>query len=80
MGSEMCIRDRFYDDPNWSSMAWAPQLAQEEQLIMGGDTWPNGLEKNRSNLERFIQDELAQGLIDGHLEVAYLFHASRHHL
>ena len=71
---------RFYDDPNWSSMAWAPQLVQEEQLIMGGDTWPNGLEKNRSNLERFIQYELDQGLIDGHLEVEDLFHASSHHL
>jgi 4,5-dihydroxyphthalate decarboxylase len=71
---------RFYDDPNWSSMAWAPQLAQEEQLIMGGDTWPNGLEKNRSNLERFIQYELDQGLIDGRLEVEDLFHPSSHHL
>jgi len=71
---------RFYDDPNWSSMAWAPQLAQEEQLIMGGDTWPNGLEKNRSNLERFIQYELDQGLIDGHLEVEDLFHSSSQHL
>ena len=71
---------RFYDDPNWSSMAWAPQLAQEEQLIMGGDTWPNGLEKNRSNLERFIQYEFDQGLIDGHLEVEDLFHSSSQHL
>jgi 4,5-dihydroxyphthalate decarboxylase len=71
---------RFYDDPNWSSMAWAPQLAQEEQLIMGGDTWPNGLEKNRNNLERFIQYELDQGLIDGRLEVEDLFHPSSHHL
>jgi len=47
---------------------------------MGGDTWPNGLEKNRSNLERFIQYELDQGLIDGHLEVEDLFHTSTHHL
>jgi len=71
---------RFYDDPNWSSMAWAPQLAQEEQLIMGGDTWPNGLEQNRSNLERFIQYELDQGLIDDRLEVEDLFHPSCHSL
>ena len=71
---------RFYDDPNWSSLAWAPQLAQEEQLIMGGDPWPNGLEQNRSNLERFIQYELDQGLIDSRLEVEDLFHPSSHHL
>jgi len=71
---------RFYDDPNWSRMAWEPQLAQEEQLIMGGDTWPNGLEKNRNNLEWFIQYELDQGLIDGHLEVEDLFHSSSQHL
>jgi 4,5-dihydroxyphthalate decarboxylase len=70
---------RFYDDPNWSSLAWAPQLAQEEQLIMGGDPWPNGLEQNRSNLERFIQYELDQGLIDSRLEVEDLFHPSSHH-
>ena len=71
---------RFYDDPNWSSLAWAPQLAQEERLIMGGDPWPNGLEQNRSNLERFIQYELDQGLIDSRLEVEDLFHPSSHHL
>jgi 4,5-dihydroxyphthalate decarboxylase len=71
---------RFYDDPNWSSMAWAPQLAQEEQLIMGGDPWPNGLEHNQSNLERFIQYELDQGLIDDRLEVEDLFHPSCHSL
>jgi 4,5-dihydroxyphthalate decarboxylase len=71
---------RYYDDPNWSSMAWAPQLAQDEQLIMGGDPWPNGLEHNQSNLERFIQYELDQGLIDDRLEVEDLFHPSCHSL
>ena len=47
---------------------------------MGGDTWPNGLEQNRSNLERFIQYELDQGLIDDRLEVEDLFHPSCHSL
>ena len=47
---------------------------------MDGDPWPNGLERKRSNLERFIQYELDQGLIDVGLEVEDLFHPSNHHM
>ena len=71
---------RFYDDPNWSQLAWAPHLSQEEKSVMGADPWPNGLERNRKNLERFIQYELDQGLIDRRLEVDELFHQSSRHL
>ena len=40
---------------------------------MGPDPWPNGVARNRANLERFIQYELDQGLIDRRLEVDELF-------
>ena len=66
----------YYDDPNWSSLAWAPQLLQEERKVMGPDPWPNGIARNRKNLERFIQYEEEQGLIAGRLEVDELFHPS----
>ena len=67
------ISYRYYDDPNWSHLAWASLLALEERKLMGADPWPNGVARNRQNLERFIQYELDQGLIDRRLEVEELF-------
>ena len=67
-----------YDDPNWSYLAWAAHLQQEERQAMGAEAWGNGLARNRNNLERFIQYELDQGLIDQQLEVEELFHESTH--
>ena len=67
---------RYYDDPNWSHLAWAPLLQMEERKLMGTDPWPNGLERNRKNLERFIQYEVEQGLIPQSLEVDELFEES----
>ena len=64
----------YYSDPNWSHLAWAPHLSQEERGVMGQDTWPNGIARNRKNLERFIQYEVEQGLIPKTLEVEELFH------
>ncbi|HSF33716.1 MAG TPA: ABC transporter substrate-binding protein [Candidatus Tectomicrobia bacterium] len=68
----------YYDDPNWSHLAWAVHLLREERQAMGPDAWANGLGRNRKNLERFIQYELDQGLIDGKLEVEELFHETTH--
>lgn len=68
----------YYDDPNWSHLAWAAHLLREERQAMGPDPWANGLARNRNNLERFIQYELDQGLIDRRLEVEELFHATPH--
>ena len=45
---------------------------------MGAEVWGNGLARNRKNLERFIQYELDQGLIDQRLEVEDLFHETTH--
>ncbi len=63
----------YYSDPNWSHMAWAPHHQVQEMGIMGPDPWPNGVARNRANLERFIQYELDQGLINRRLEVDELF-------
>ncbi len=68
----------YYDDPNWSHLAWAAHLQQEEREAMGADAWGNGLARNRKNLERFIQYELDQGLVDRQLEVEELFHEATH--
>ena len=68
----------YYDDPNWSLLAWAPHLLREEGEAMGAAAWRNGLAHNRKNLERFIQYELDQGLINRRLEVEELFHESTH--
>ena len=63
----------YYSDPNWSRLAWAPHLQRQEREAMGDDPWPNGVARNRANLERFIQYELDQGLIDRPLKVDELF-------
>ena len=63
----------YYSDPNWSHLAWTPHQQVQERTIMGSDPWPNGVSRNRANLERFIQYEFDQGLIDRRLEVDELF-------
>jgi 4,5-dihydroxyphthalate decarboxylase len=68
---EACIE--FYDDPNWSRFVWGRQLFEEERNAFGGDPWPNGIKKNRANLERFIGYSLDQGLMERKPEVEELF-------
>jgi 4,5-dihydroxyphthalate decarboxylase len=68
----------YYDDPNWSHLAWTVHLLREEREAMGAEAWGNGLARNRKNLERFIQYELDQGLIDRKLEAQELFHEVTH--
>lgn len=62
----------FYDDPNWSVLAWGRQAYEEEQKLLG-DAWPLGLEKNRPNLERFIGYSLDQGLMTKKMTPEELF-------
>ncbi|HWP56970.1 MAG TPA: hypothetical protein VNL14_03665 [Candidatus Acidoferrales bacterium] len=66
----------FYDDPNWSRLVWGRHLFEEERNIFGEDPWPNGVEKNRANLERFMRYSLDQGLMEKPMTVEELFHAS----
>lgn len=63
----------YYDDPNWSRFVWGRHLFEEERKVFGDDPWPNGVRKNRANLERFIGYSLDQGLMEKKLEVEELF-------
>jgi 4,5-dihydroxyphthalate decarboxylase len=65
----------YYDDPNWSRFVWGRHLFEEERKAFGDDPWPNGVEKNRVNLERFIGYSLDQGLMERKLAVEDLFPA-----
>ena len=63
----------YYDDPNWSRFVWGRHLFEEERKAFGDDPWPNGIKKNRANLERFIGYSLDQGLMQKKLEVEQVF-------
>jgi 4,5-dihydroxyphthalate decarboxylase len=66
----------YYDDPNWSRFIWGRHLFEEEREIFGEDPWPNGVRRNRTNLERFMGYSLDQRLLDKKLAVEELFAAS----
>jgi 4,5-dihydroxyphthalate decarboxylase len=67
------ITARYYDDPNWSRLAWARHLVEEERALLGEDPWPNGVARNRANLERFIRYSHDQGLIKAPMAIESLF-------
>jgi 4,5-dihydroxyphthalate decarboxylase len=66
----------FYDDPNWSRFVWGRHLFEEERNAFGEDPWPHGVQKNRTNIERFIGYSLDQGLMEKKLAVEELFAAA----
>lgn len=66
--------DRYYFDPNWSQLAWARHLFEEERRLLGADLWPFGVEPNRRNLEQFIGYSVEQGLLPRRLSVEELHH------
>lgn len=68
---QVCYRR--YEDPNWTSIAWARLLMEEERLVLGHDPWPNGLARNLPNLERLVQYSWEQGLIPRPMPVHELF-------
>lgn len=68
---EVCRR--YYDDPNWSRLAWGRHLFEEERNLLGDDPWPYGVGKNRANLERFMGYSLDQGLMEKKPAVEDLF-------
>jgi 4,5-dihydroxyphthalate decarboxylase len=63
----------YYDDPNWSSLAWGRHFIEEERRLLGNDPWPHGVRRNRANLERFMGYSLDQGLMEKKLTVEELF-------
>jgi 4,5-dihydroxyphthalate decarboxylase len=73
--SKEACRD-YYDDPNWSRLAWGRQLFEEERIVLGEDPWPSGIQRNRANLERFMGYSLDQGLMAKKMTLEELFHES----
>lgn len=71
-GEAKKLSREFYDDPNWSVLAWGRQAYEEEERLLG-DAWPLGLEKNRPNLERFVGYSLDQGLMTKKMAPEELF-------
>jgi len=67
------VSERYYDDPNWSRLAWGRLDLEEERRMLGRDLWPIGVAKNRANLERFMEYSRDQGLIAKPMPVDTLF-------
>ena len=70
------ITREFYDDPNWSRLVWGRHLFEEERKLFGSDPWPNGVTRNRANLERFMSYSVDQGLMERPLTFDELFHST----
>ena len=66
----------FYEDPGYSTLAFARNEFEEELAAMNGDPWTSGIDANRKNLERFIEYSLDQRLIEAPVSVESLFHES----
>lgn len=66
----------YYDDPNWSRMAWGRLYFERERSILGANPWLNGIAKNRACLERFVKYSRELGLIGDVPAVESLFAAS----
>ena len=56
------LAESYYDDPNWSRLAWGRHYYERERETLG-DAWKNGFAVNRANLGRFIEYSRDQGLI-----------------
>lgn len=67
------ISARYWDDPNWSRLAWGRLDIEEERRLLGANIWANGVAANRANLETFMTYSRDQGLIDDVMSVDSLF-------
>jgi 4,5-dihydroxyphthalate decarboxylase len=63
----------YYEDPNWSRLAWGRHAFEEERRLFVRDPWQNGFGRNKANLERFIRYSADQGLIDAPMLPESLF-------
>jgi 4,5-dihydroxyphthalate decarboxylase len=57
------IAESYFEDPNWSRLAWGRHDFEDERRLFGRDPWQNGFKRNRANVERFIKYSTDQGLI-----------------
>lgn len=70
------ISRSYFDDPNWSQLAWGRKYFEDEEQLLAADVWPMGLRENEKNLRDFIDYMLDQGLISRQLTMDELFAAS----
>jgi 4,5-dihydroxyphthalate decarboxylase len=68
----------YYSDSNYSLLADARMLYEQQRRDFGDDPWPNGLARNRKNLQQFIEYSYDQRLIASPIAVEQLFHPSTH--
>lgn len=61
--SAKAIAESYYEDPNWSRLAWGRHYFEQERDLLPGDPWPIGFKANKANLEQFIKYSHDQGLI-----------------
>jgi len=61
--SAMEIAESYYEDPNWSRLAWGRHYYEQERDLLGVDPWPIGFAANKVNLKQFIKYSHDQGLI-----------------
>jgi 4,5-dihydroxyphthalate decarboxylase len=67
------IAEGYYEDPNWSRLAWGRHAFEEERKLFAPDPWQNGFARNKANLERFIKYSHDQGLIEKSYPAETLF-------
>ena len=67
------IARSYYEDPNWSRLAWGRHQFELERDRFDTDPWQNGFKRNRANLDRFIKYSHDQGLIDAPYPAETLF-------
>ncbi len=67
------LAEEYYEDPNWSRLAWGRHDYEDERRLFVRDPWENGFKRNRKNIERFIKYSHDQGLIDAPYEPETLF-------
>lgn len=67
------LSESYFEDPNWSRLAWGRHYFEEERRLFVRDPWENGFKRNKANLERFIMYSHDQGLIEAPYPAESLF-------
>lgn len=66
----------YYDDSNYSLLAWSRNALEEQRAALGSEPWTGGFSANKKNLDQFIAYSHDQRLIDAIYPAERLFHES----
>ena len=66
----------YYDDSNYSLLAWSRNALEEQHAALGAEPWTSGFAANKKNLDQFIGYSHDQRLIDAPYPAERLFHTS----